>query len=170
MANNSYRFAGPLWNALQRAGGEIGPEWLLTSRRIISFRDLAEQPWRTICNPATIQTCDTQELAETNDPDQCRDFVRLLNHCLRAFTRSLGLRYHKGLDYYYFPATADLQPLSLSYRGLQQKASRDVFAIYFKKTAPEVVSHYRHSAFSGSFQRATGASGISRSPRPISTR
>jgi hypothetical protein len=152
-ANTTHRFPGPLWAALRRAGGDIGPEWLLTSKRITSFRDLREPPWNTICKTATIRTCDTQEWAETDDPDQRRDFVRLLNHCLRGFTRSLDIRYHKELDCYYFPATADLTPRSLNYRSLQQKASRDVFAVYRKKSNPEVVSHYRHSAFIGSFQR-----------------
>jgi hypothetical protein len=72
---------------------------------------------------------------------------------MRGFIRSLDLRYHKQLKCYYFPATADLTPRSLNYRSLQQKASRDVFAVYHKRNNSEVVSHYRHSAFSGSFQR-----------------
>jgi hypothetical protein len=152
-ANTTHRFAGPLWNALQQRGGEIGPEWLLTSKRISSFRDLTEHPWNTICNPASIQTCVTQEWADTDDPDRRRDFVRLLNHCLRAFTRSLDLCYHRNLDCYYFPATPDLQPRSLTYHSLQQKACREVFAVYHKKNQPESVSHFRHSAFGGSFQR-----------------
>ena len=28
-----------------------------------------------------------------------------------------------------------------------------MFAVYYKKSAPDTVSHFRHSAFSGSFQR-----------------
>lgn len=152
VAATTHRFPEPVLAALRQAGGEVCPEWLLTSKRIISFRDLREHPWSTICNPGTVRICDTQEWAETDDPDRRREFVRLLNHCLRGFTRSLGLRYHRNLDCYYFPATADLQSKSLNYRSLQQKANRDVFAVYFKKSAPEVVSHYRHSAFVGSFQ------------------
>ena len=153
LATTAHRFPEPVWAALRQAGGEIGPEWLLTSKRIISFRDLREHPWSTVCNPATVRTFDTHEWAETDDPDRRREFVRLLNHCLRGFTRSLDLRYHKGQDCYYFPATTDLTPRSLTYCSLQQKASRDVFAVYRKKSDPETVSHYRHSAFSGSFQR-----------------
>ena len=155
--------------ALRQAGGEVGPEWLLTSNRIISFRDVREYPWNTFCNPVTARICDTHEWAATDDPDQRRDFVRLLNHCLRGFTRSLDLCYHRKLDCHYFPATPDLKLRSLTYRSLQQKASRDVFAVYYKKSDPDAVSHYRHSAFSGSFQRYA-ASGISRSRRPTSTR
>jgi hypothetical protein len=153
VATTTYRFPEPVWAALRQASGEIGPEWLLTSKHIISFRDLREHPWSAICNPATVRVCGTQDWAATNDPDRFREFVRLLNHCLRGFTRSLDLRYQRGLDCYYFPATADLTPKNLAYRSLQQKASRDVFAVYYKKSDPQTVSHYRHSAFSGFFQR-----------------
>jgi hypothetical protein len=153
VANTPHRFAGSLWTALRQASGDIGPEWLLTSKRILSFRDLREHPWNTICNQATIRTFDTEEWAETEDPDRRRDFVRLLNHCLREFARSLDLCYSKALDCYYFPATSDLKSRTLTYRSLQQKATRDVFAVYHKKSDPETVSHFRHSAFSGAFQR-----------------
>lgn len=114
IATTPHRFPGPVWTALRQDGGDIGPEWLLTSKRIISFRDLREHPWSAVCNPATVRLYDTQEWAETGNPDRRRDFVRLLNLCLRGFTRSLDLRYHKGLDCYYFPATSDLTPKPLT--------------------------------------------------------
>lgn len=152
-ASTNHRFAGALWTALQQAGGEIGPEWLLTSKRIVSFRDLREHPWNTICNPSTVRIYDMSEWAETDDPDRRRDFVRLLNHCLRAFTRSRNLSYRKDLDCYYFPPTPDLKPRAITYRSLQQDATRDVFAVYYKKNDPEAVSYFRHAAFCGSFQR-----------------
>ncbi len=41
----------------------------------------------------------------------------------------------------------------MTYRSLQQSASRDVFAVYYRKNDPETVSHFRHAAFSGSYQR-----------------
>jgi hypothetical protein len=151
IANTAQRFAGPVWAALRQAGGDIGPEWLLTSRWIVSFRDLREPQWSKICSQAT--SCDTADWAETDDPNRRREFVRLLNHCLREFARTLDLCYNRELDCFYFPATPDLKPRSLTYRSLQQSASRDVFAVYHKKSNPEVVSHFRHAAFSGSFQR-----------------
>jgi hypothetical protein len=151
VANTSHRFAGTVWAALNQGGREIGPEWLLTSKRIVSFHDLREHPWNTICD--RVYPSDTREWAESDDPDRRRDFVRLLNHCLRAFTRSLDLAYNKTLDCYYFPATLDLKPKPLTYHSLRQNATRDVFAVYYKKNDPDTVSHFRHSAFIGSFQR-----------------
>ena len=64
VANTAQRFAGPVWAALRQAGGEVGPEWLLTSKRIISFRDLGESQWIAICSRATC--CDTAEWSETD--------------------------------------------------------------------------------------------------------
>lgn len=151
VANTSHRFAGTVWAALRQGGREIGPEWLLTEKRILSFHDLGGRPWNTICDQ--VRPCDTHDWSESDDPDRRRDFVRLLNHCLRAFTRSLGLHYNKSLDCYYFPAEPDLKPRSLAYRSLQQNTSRDVVAIYYRKNEPGVISHFRHSAFFGSFQR-----------------
>ena len=81
VASTTYRFPDQLWAALRQAGGDVGPEWLLTSKRIISFRDLREHPWNAICNQA--QECEAREWAESNDPDRRRHFVYLLNHCLR---------------------------------------------------------------------------------------
>lgn len=149
VAKTAHRFAGPVWAALRQAGGDVGPEWLLTSKRIVSFRDLRESQWSAICSQATC--CDTAEWSETDDPDRRREFVRLLNHCLREFARTLDLCYNRELDCFYFPATPDLKPRSLTYRSLQQSASRDVFAVYHKKSDPEAVSHFRHAAFSGCF-------------------
>jgi hypothetical protein len=140
-------------DALGRAGGEAGSEWLLTAGQLLSCHDLRAHPWSAVCGNGSVESDDIQFWSETDDPDRRREFVRLLNHCLRAFTRSLGLRYYKPLDCHYFPATPDLKPRSLSYKSLQQNTSRDVFAVYFKKKQPAVVSHYRHAAFTGSFQR-----------------
>jgi hypothetical protein len=151
LANTAQRFAGPVWAALRQGGGDIGPEWLLTSKRIVSFRDLREPQWSAICSQAT--SCNTTDWAETDDANRRREFVRLLNHCLREFARTLDLCYNRELDCFYFPATPDLKPRSLTYRSLQQNTSREVFAVYHKKSNPEAVSHFRHSAFSGSFQR-----------------
>jgi hypothetical protein len=151
VANTAERFAGPVWTALRQAGGDIGPEWLLTSKRIVSFRDLGGNQWAAICNH--VRSCDTVDWAGSDDPDRRRDLVRLLNHCLREFARSRDLCYNRELDCFYFPATENLKPRSLTYRSLQQNTSRDVFAVYHKKSKPEEVSHFRHSAFSGSFQR-----------------
>jgi nucleoside phosphorylase len=151
VANTTHRFAGTVWTALHQGGGQIGPEWLLTSKRILSFHDLRQHPWKTICDQ--VRSFDAREWSESDDPDRRRDFVRLLNHCLRAFTRSLDLHYNRELDCYYFPATLDLRPGSLTYRSLQQNASRDVFAVYYRKNQPDVVSHFRHSAFGGFFQQ-----------------
>lgn len=153
VATTPERFAGPVWAALKQSGREIGPEWLLTYKRIVSFRDLREPEWASVCNQSTVHVSDPHAWADTDDSDRRRDFVRLLNLCLGEFTRTLGLCYSRELDCYYFPATPDLKPKSITYRSLQQNATREVFSVYHKKSDQSAVSHFRHSAFGASFQR-----------------
>ena len=153
VANTTHRFPQDVWSQLRSAGGDVGPEWSLGGRRLVSFRDLRQHPWPAVCDRGTVEEFDTRGWADADDPDQRRDFVQLLNLCLRGLAESLGLRYSKLLRGYYFPATSDLEPRTLGYRSLQQNASRDVFSVYHKKGQPGVVSHYRHSAFCGSFSR-----------------
>jgi hypothetical protein len=62
VGNTSHRFAGTVWTALNQGDGEIGPEWLLTSKRIVSFRDLREPHWNTICNE--VRAYDIREWSE----------------------------------------------------------------------------------------------------------
>ena len=101
--------------------------------------------------PSDCPDLDTQEWAETDDPDRAAtSSACLTTACAGSPGRSTFVTTNAGL--LLLPATPDLTR-SLTYRSLQQKASRDVFAVYHKKSDPEAVSHFRHSAFSGSFQR-----------------
>lgn len=153
VANTTHRFAGPVWEALRAAGGDIGPEWLLLSKQIVSFRNLRDSQWKAVCDQGTVEAFDVPDWATPDDPDQCRDFVRLLNLCMDQFAQTRGLRYSRNLDCYYFPATANLQPRNLTYQSLQQTTTREVFSVHHKKSDPETVSYFRHSAFAAAFHR-----------------
>jgi hypothetical protein len=60
----------------------IGREWFLKNGRIISFRNLDDPPWNTLCDPGTIECFAASEWAYSDDEQRQRDFVQLLNRSL----------------------------------------------------------------------------------------
>ena len=127
-------------------------EWVLKNRRILSVRDLSRPPWVTFCDQGTVEEFSTSEWAEAEDMERRRDFVQLLNECLRAKLRRLGVVYHRDLELYYFRRTHGLSPRRISYRSLAKKSKRVVFQGYQGKLEPGEVAYFRHSAFEGRFR------------------
>lgn len=152
VADSDFRFPGPLWNTFNQMGVVVGGEWILKGKRLISLHNLAEYPWCEICDQGTLESFNTSEWAYSNDPDVQRDFVRLLNQCLKQKLWP-DLRYYDTGEYYYFTATKDLSPREFSYKSLAQKTRRTVFQAYPQKNDPSKISYYRHSAFIGQFLR-----------------
>ncbi len=157
IAETRHRSHEDVWNELRRLGGDYGREWYLKSRQILSFYDLQEYPWNQICEAGTVEEFYTDEWACSDDAEKLRDFVRLLNQCLRRKTWLLDLRYSNQLSCYFFKSTPDLRPRSVSYHSLLQNTSRVVFLGYPSKRDPAKMAYYRHSAFEGYFKRFDGA-------------
>lgn len=156
VADTQHRVPATVWGALRQAGGDVGPEWLLVGKRLLSFRDLRTPPWDLVCDGRTARRVPTSEWAGSDDHDRTREFVRLLNHCLRALGDSLGLRYSRQLECFYFPPTPNLKPRNLTYRSFQRETDRDVFTVAYRKNDPDAVWYCRHIAFLGAFQRYAG--------------
>ena len=141
---------------MERLGGDYGSEWLLKEKRIYSFRDLREFPWSKVCDPGTVEEFDSSEWASAREPERRRDFVQLLNQCLREkLTEELD--YSKYKDCYYFKATSDLSEKRVSYERLGKSRSRGVFKGYNSKRDPTRIAYYRHFALSGHFHCYGGA-------------
>jgi hypothetical protein len=157
IADTNYRSYKALWAKLHSLGGEIGCEWKLKEKRITSFRNLEEYPWREICDLGTLEDFDTEEWAYSDDPDRRRDFVQLLNLALREKVWP-DLRYSERKDCYYFRATDDLSPRKISYTSPSGRTTpRTVFKGYLNKRDPTRIAYYRHSAFEGQFKLFDGA-------------
>lgn len=156
IADTDYRKVGAVWSKFISLGIRPGPEWMLRNKRIISFHDLRECPFDTICDLGTVEDFDAYEWADTNDADRKREFVQLLNLSLRQRARLLGLWFDKSHKYYYFPANKALKTQEVRYRSIKQWARREVFRQYSKKSDPTQGAFCRHSAFKGSFLRLDG--------------
>lgn len=153
IAETDCRRKEDIWREMNRLDVHVGPEWLLTNKRILSVHDLSEFPWNRICDVATMDELDTEEWADTDDPDRQREWVRILNACLREKCYPL-VRYSKDRECYYFTATPDLRTRVFSYQAVKVKAKRDVFRAYPSDGNPR---YYRHSALQGAFRRFDGA-------------
>jgi hypothetical protein len=73
---------GEVRKKLSKAGNNFS-DWILKRKTIMSFRDLEQPPWNEICDIGTVEAFHTQEWAFSNDSDKQREFVQLLNGCLR---------------------------------------------------------------------------------------
>jgi len=153
VADSDYRNREDVWAEFRSMGIKVGGEWLLANKRLISFHNLEEPPFNSICDLGTLECFDVNEWAYSDTRDKKQEFVRLLNSCLRERSWLLGLRYHKENEYYYFPATKNLQTHKVSYQSLQLKVSREVFKEYRQKSDRNKRAYCRHTAFKGYFQQ-----------------
>ena len=133
-------------------------EWVLTEKKIVTFHDPEEHPFSAICDLGTHETFDAREWADSNDENKRREFVHLLNLCLRERTRLLGLYSYsdKGQEHYFFPPTKNLTTRKVEYQSIQRRASREVFKQYGKKSDRSQMAYCRHLAFKGNFTRLEG--------------
>ena len=99
---------------------------------------------------------ETAEWAQTDDPARLRQFVQLLNTCLKEKLYAKGVKFSRETGCYYFRAPQDLSNVEYSYASREHKTSRMVFRGYPKKLDRTQMSYYRHSAFEGRFVRYGG--------------
>jgi hypothetical protein len=153
VASTDYRTPPEVFAALREQALHAPGEWILGSKQITSFHDLSERPWTAICDAGTAEAFETEEWAQSADPVRQREFVKLLNGCLKEKLFRKGIKFSKDLGLYYFRATKDLSDREYAYQSRENRTDRWVFKGYPKKSDPSRVSYYRHSAFEGRFIR-----------------
>jgi hypothetical protein len=156
VATTEYRMPGALFARLRELTQPVHGEWILQGKTLTSFHDLSRRPWVDVIDPGTVETHDTQEWLRADDPARQRQFVQLLNACLKEDLFRRGVRFSRESGYYYFRASQDLTDIEYAYASREHRATRAVFKGYPKKTDPSQMSYYRHSAFDGRFVRYGG--------------
>lgn len=131
-------------------------EWVFDSKCIYSVHDLRDDPWASVCDVDTIDWIEATKWAWSEDLQERRLFVWILNECLRSFAGKIGMRYSKEDDALYFKKTSDLSPRLKRYRSRQQWAERVVFREYRSKSEPSKIFYYRHVGFEPRFRRFDG--------------
>jgi hypothetical protein len=153
VAATEFRTPGEVFATLHEFTRSVQGEWTLGAKMLTSFHDLSTQPWTAVCDRGSVEELHTGEWAQTEDPIRQRQFVQLLNACLRAKLYWKGVKFSRESQCYYFRATQDLSEREYSYQSREHKTSRSVFKGYPKKSDHTQMSYYRHSAFEARFVR-----------------
>lgn len=153
VADTECRTPTDVWAVLRRHH-EADAGWVVRSKRLMSFHDLAETPWADICDTGTVEGFATTEWSDSVDADRRRVFVQLLNQTLRA-QLSPGVRYWPKEDCFAIVGkpTKSKRPRKLSYRSLRRKSTISVVS-QFSRTGPDGQEYesLRHLAFRGQFR------------------
>lgn len=152
VAATDCRFPGQVWEALRKSRCEVDASWILWEKKIISFHDLGEFRWSSVCDPGTREGFPIAEWAESNDPVRQRQFVQLLNRVLRNQLQE-HVRYWPEQDCYAMAGP----PRKLPYRSLKRTSSISVMTAFSSNNKEGRRFYwYRHLAFHGQFRFLEG--------------
>jgi len=166
VASTDCREPKEVWEVFKSKQARAGSEWILKNKQIISFQDLEQSPFSEVCEQSpfsevcdigSIETFESTEWANSDDPEKLNDFIHLLNRCLKERTYRLGLHFHKSRKYYYFPATKNLKTRHIHYNSTRQRVHREVFKAYKRKGENTRVAYCRHAAFKSRFLKLDDA-------------
>lgn len=150
VAPTEHRTRQAVFKILKESGQPYGPEWLLTDRTIVSAHDLTERPYSLVCDAGAVDDFAVEEWSNSSDEARVRDFVQLLNACLREKTKDFLLYHHeRPTDCLYFrPATAGIARV-VGYHAAKNKTTREVVMV--KKRKDGSISFVRHNAIKWRF-------------------
>jgi hypothetical protein len=148
-ADTECRWPSDVWALLRKTGHVPNGGWVLKGKRLISFHDLSEIPWTSVCDKGTVEGFPAKDWADSDDPEQQHLFVQLLNQTLRAQLNG-DLRYWTKEECFAFVGEAR----KVGYQSLQRR-SRIAVVSQFSSTAKDgrVFEWRRHLAFRGMFRR-----------------
>jgi hypothetical protein len=153
-AETTHKRPGDIWQWARENEMQLPSEWYISGEQLISIHNLRDDPWPMVCERGTVEQDDVSEWSLSDDSDRQRQFVRLLNQCLKAKLRPHGVRFHPLTKRYYFlPPQFSLKTRTYPYRSLLKHTSREVFRAYTNKKDASRVAYYRHAAFEGHFFR-----------------
>jgi hypothetical protein len=133
---------------------DLRVEFVLKNGRILTVRDLTDPRYEFLCDRGTVEDFPTSEWALANAPDKQRDFVHLMNQCLREMLRSMPehLWFDRDSRCFFFPPSRDRKPYDYAYRGAKKETAREVFKERINKSKGHIMG-YRHSAMMAQFYR-----------------
>lgn len=135
-------------------GRELTFENVVRSKQVLTVRDLTDPQYSFLCDRGTVEDFPVEQWSASSDPIVQREFVWLLNSCLRHFLRSSPGRvlFDKSANVYFFPAQKAGKPTMLSYQGQKKSTAREVVKVLVNKKKGHVMGH-RHSAMNAQFAK-----------------
>jgi len=152
-----YRRPQDLFPTLNQCDHHVGGDWVLHDRSVLSFQDLREAPWASICDQGTCEPFNTAEWAFSKDADRRRRFVELLNRTLKDHVYP-HMRYWPQCECFAFTGTLENAPVKIRYRALTRDSTMTVVAKYTKKRNRDghVFTWLRHLGFRRQFRLLDG--------------
>lgn len=127
-------------------------ELFITNNTVYSFLDLSKQPLASLIEPGTIETNSAEDWALTENPDLKRNFVQLLNCCLRQFCFDQKIGFFPDKKLHYFLWENKRFPRKIKCQSLQ-KAGKPSVAEWHASALKEGDGYFRHKAIQASFVR-----------------
>lgn len=150
LAETEFKTPKELGAALHAA--DLRLDFVLKNNRILSVTDLNQPQFWPFCDRGTVEDFPATEWSSASEPDKQRDFVALLNQCLRQVLRNSNghIRFDRALGLFYFPSNRDNKPYEFGYTSLKRATSRKVVTELISKKEKHVMG-YRHSAMFARF-------------------
>jgi len=119
----------------------------------MSFGRPDSQHHKDLVDVGAIEEHPTCDIAGSDDPDQRRGFVHLLNMSLQVTLQDQGVGYDPDEKFYWFEAEGGVVPREFPYAGLRKDTDRKVVQRYTYAEARRPFSYVRHSAAYLRFER-----------------
>jgi Domain of unknown function (DUF4365) len=127
-------------------------EFFLTGTTIYSFLDLTKAPLAKFVETGTVETNPSEDWAITENPDFKRNFVQLLNRCLRQFCHDQKIAFSPEKELFYFMWENKKQGRRIRAQSLKNLGIQSV-AEWHKSAINENDGYFRHKAFECNFVR-----------------
>lgn len=151
-ADTECRWPNDVWALLRKSYHDPDAGWVLKGKRFISFHDISEEPWTSVCDAGTAEGFPTTDWANSIDPERQSLFVQLLNQTLRAQLRD-GARYWSKEECFALAGT----PRRLQYQSLKRRSRITVISQFSHTTKDgRTFDWRRHMAFRGRFRSFNG--------------
>jgi hypothetical protein len=151
IADTECRSPHDVWTLLRSSQREADAGWLLWEKKIISFHELDEAPWSSICDSGTLEAFGTSDWVVSGDPQRHRIFVQLLNQTLKA-QLSPKVWYFSKEDCYAVVGA----PRKLTYQSLKRPSAISVVSQFASVSNGRQFEWRRHIAFQGQFKPLEG--------------
>lgn len=140
-----------------RGTGERAPTaFVLKNKRLITFHDLRERPWKDMCDQGTVEDFESREWAYSAEIDRRNEFVELLNGALEdKLYPDVRLWRKNELFAFSLPGGGRRQIRYVLPSGRQGK--RTVLEVYTHEWQGKSYTRYRHWAFEWSFRLYDGS-------------
>jgi len=142
------------WERLRDgATSYVTQAWVLHEKNVYSFEDPSTGYLARIVDSTAVEAHDSAEWASTEDADQRRLFVQLLNGALRDDLAIFGVRHARDDRVYFFAGRLEDPPRTYRYKNVRLSSMMTVVAQYTHVAKNGMHSMYmRHLAFDGRFR------------------